>query len=147
MTDTAHPTVSGLVDGWLELWNGEYGGADSLIAPDFRIHAALLDGADSGGMAGPAGTVAWIKQIRAPLPDLAFTIEVGPIVQNDHVALRWQAEGHYAGGFPGAAAPIGTRVRFTGTDLLRVHDDRLVEYWVNSDVHVLLASLQVGAVS
>jgi hypothetical protein len=50
-----------------------------------------------------------------------------------------------APGMPGATAPIGTRVDFTGTDTLRVQHGRLAEYWVNSDVHVLLAQLQVTA--
>lgn len=41
--------------------------------------------------------------------------------------------------------PIGTPVAFTGTDVLRIADGRLAEYWVNSDIHVLLADLQVSA--
>jgi hypothetical protein len=32
-----------------------------------------------------------------------------------------------------------------GTDLLRIEDHRSAEYWVNSDVHVLLAQLAVHA--
>ncbi len=67
------------------------------------------------------------------------------MVQDDHIALRWIAEGTYGGGFPGATAPIGTPVAFTGTDLLRVEDGRFVEYWVNSDIHVLLRQLRVSA--
>ena len=78
-------------------------------------------------------------------PDLRFTVQVGPIVDGDRIALRWRAVGSYAGGMPGAAAPIGTPVDFTGTDLLRVRRGRIAEYWVNTDVHVLLAQLQVTA--
>lgn len=70
---------------------------------------------------------------------------MGPIIDGDLIALRWRAQGSYAGGFPGAAAPAGTPADFTGTDLLRVQDGQLAEYWVNSDVHVLLAQLQVTA--
>ncbi|WP_216329562.1 ester cyclase [Deinococcus aestuarii] len=60
------------------------------------------------------------------------------------MALRWQAVGTYTGRFPGAAAPAGTSIAITGTDLLRVEGGRLAEDWVNSDMHVLLAQLQVN---
>lgn len=134
-----------LVAAWLKLWNGDYTHVDRSIARDFRVHAALMDGGDGSAINSPEALVAWIAQTRAALPDLRFTIEVGPIVSGDQIALRWRARGSYAGGWPGAAAPIGTRVDFTGTDLLRVRHDRLAEYWVNTDVHVLLAQLQVTA--
>jgi predicted ester cyclase len=78
-------------------------------------------------------------------PDLTFVIQVGPIVDADRIALRWRAEGSYAGGLPGAGAPSGTRVDFTGTDVLRVADGRLAEHRVNSDTLLLLTQLQVSA--
>jgi predicted ester cyclase len=132
-----------LVSAWLKLWNGDFGQADLCLSPDFRVHAAMLDGGDGSAVAGPRGVVGWIGQTRAAIPDLTFTIQVGPIEQDDHVALRWAAAGTYAGGFPGAEAPAGTPVAFTGTDILRIHEGRLAEYWVNSDMLVLLAQLQV----
>lgn len=145
MPVTSSSPSADLVDAWLKLWNGDYSQADNLISPSFRVHAALLDGGDGSSIGGPHGLVGWISQIRAAVPDLTFEIQVGPIEQDSHVALRWCAEGSYAGGYPGALAPVGTPVAFTGTDLLRVHDGRLVEYWVNSDIHHLLMQLQVGA--
>ena len=90
-------------------------------------------------MAGPQGLTGWIPQTRAVVSDLRFAIEVGPVVQGDHIAVRWRAEGSYAAGFPGATAPAA----FTGTDVLRVQDGRLAEYRVNSGMHVLSAQLQV----
>lgn len=131
-----------LVDGWLRLWNGDDATVD-VVHPDFRLHAALLDGGDGSAVRDPAGLLAWIHQLRAALPDLHFRIEVGPIVDGDRIAVRWRADATYGGGFPGAAAPVGTRVCFTGTDLLRVEDGRLAEYWLNSDMHVLFAQLQL----
>ncbi|MFD9738721.1 ester cyclase [Umezawaea sp. NPDC059074] len=129
---------------WLDLWNGDYDVAKSLVSDDIRVHAALADGGDGTAVSGRDGLVGWISQVRAAFSSLTFSIEVGPIVQNDHLAVRWIANGIYGGGFPGAAAPIGTPILFAGTDLLRADGDRLVEYWVNSDMHVLLAQLQVG---
>jgi predicted ester cyclase len=138
-------TIAGLVGGWLQLWNGDLGRAREIVTPTFRVHAAMMDGGDGSAVSGPDSLAGWIGQTRAAFADLTFTIMVGPIVQNDLVALRWSAEGTYGGGFPGATAEVGAPVAFTGTDLLRVADDRFVEYWVNSDIHVLLAQLKVAA--
>lgn len=146
MTDTTSgpgAPIAGLAGEWLKLWNGDYSAAEKFISPDFRVHAAMLDGSDGSNAAGPQGIVGWVSQTRAAVPDLHFAIEVGPIIQDDRLALRWNAAGHYRGGFPGATAPVGTQIAFTGTDLLRAQDSLLAEYWVNSDIHVLLAQLQI----
>lgn len=70
-------------------------------------------------MAGPQGLIGWIPQTRAAVPKA-----VTP-------------------GIPGATAPAGTPVAFTGTDVLGVLEGKLAEYWVGSDMHVLSAQLQV----
>ena len=135
--------MNDLLNDWLTMWNGDYTPANRALAADFTTHAALMDGGSS--LHGADALVGWIKQLRAAFTELEFTVEVGPIIGDDHVALRWLATGTYGGGFPGATAPAGTAVSFTGTDILRVADGRLVEYWINSDVHVLAAQLGVGA--
>lgn len=135
--------TSRLVALWLGLWNGDYRGTEGFIRPDFRVHAALTDGGDGSSIRGPEGLVAWVKESRAAVPDLAFTAEVGPIAQGDHIVVRWRAAGTYPGGIPGATAPAGTPVSFTGTDILRLEGDQLAEYWVNSDTLVLLTQLGV----
>ena len=132
-----------LAASWLRLWNGGYDLADALIAPVFRLHAALLGGASTDDVADPGALVAWIDGMHRALDDLTFEIEVGPLVDGDRLALRWRAHGRYAGGFPGATAAPGTPIAFTGIDLLRVEDGRIAEYWINSDVHVLLDQLAV----
>jgi predicted ester cyclase len=134
--------VKQLVDAWLRLWNGNYAEAEALIAHPFRLHAAMMDGGDGSAVDSPQALVSWIAQTRAAIPDLTFFIQVGPIVDADQIALRWRTEGTYAGGIPRAAAPAGTRIDFTGTDILRVADGRLAEYWVNSDTLLLLTQLQ-----
>lgn len=133
-----------LINDWLQLWNGDLDRAAEIVTPAFRVHAAMLDGGSDAGVSGPDGLAAWIGQTRAAFSTLTFTIEVGPIAQDDLIALRWLAKGSYGGGFPGAAAAIGTPVEFTGVDFLRLVDGTIDEYWVNSDIHVLLAQLNVG---
>ncbi|WP_371502052.1 ester cyclase [Kitasatospora sp. NBC_00374] len=131
-----------MFDTWIRIWNGDYTGADALIAPGFRLHAALLDGGDGSSVRGADDLVAWIGQTRAAFPDLRFTAEVGPLVDGEFVSARWTATGTYAGGFPGARAEPGTAVTFTGTDTLRTEHGRFVEYWLNSDMLSLLTRLQ-----
>ncbi|WP_407571479.1 ester cyclase [Deinococcus altitudinis] len=133
-----------LVQAWLDLWNGDMSRADTVISPDFTMHAAMMDGSDSSAMRGPQALVSWITQTRSIAPDMLFEIEVGPIQQDDLIALNWRVTGHYEGGFPGAAAPVGTLVQFTGTDTLRVQGEQLAEYWVNASMYVMLAQLKVG---
>lgn len=143
MSNAAADTA-GLWQQWGDLWNGKAGAAE-LAAPEFTIHAALIDGSPSSVLRGPEGLAAMIAQIRAAFPDLTFTTEVGPLRDGDFLIGRWRADGHYAGGFPGATAAAGTPIAFTGTDILRLSDGRLVEYWLNGDTLDLLRQLGAAA--
>ena len=129
-----------LLDDWLALWNGDYAAADRCVSADFTVHVATMDGST---IQGRDDLVEWIKQSRTPYSSLVFAVEVGPITDASHIVVRWLATGAYAGGFPGATAPVGTAISFTGTDILRVEHDQLVEYWLNSDIQVLFAQLGV----
>ena len=129
---------------WADLWNGKPGTGE-LVAPEFTVHAALIDGSASSALRGPEGLAAMIAQIRAAFPDLRFTTEVGPLRDGEFLIGRWRADGHYAGGFPGATAAAGTPIAFTGTDILRLSDGWLVEYWLNGDTLGLLRQLNAVA--
>lgn len=130
-----------LVADWIRLWNGDLAAAPSILADDLKLHVARVDGTSDDH--GPEALTSWITVMRTVMSDLRFDIEVGPFVDGDAVVLRWIATGRYAAGFPGATSPVGTRVHFTGTDILRITDRRIAEYWVNADMHVLLAQLGV----
>jgi hypothetical protein len=47
-----------MLDAWLRLWNGDFAQAPGIISPDFRVHAALLDGGDGSSIRGVDGLVA-----------------------------------------------------------------------------------------
>lgn len=128
---------------WARIWNGDFTGADDLIDGGFRVHAALLDGSSDAAIRGPQGLTSWIGQTRSAFPDVAFATEVGPFVDGEYLIGRWEATGTYGGGWPGAAAPVGTKIVFTGTDILRFENGKAVEYWVNSDTASLLGQLGV----
>ncbi len=77
--------------------------------------------------------------------DPVFSIEVGPIIDGEHVVVRWAATGHDGGGIPGAGAQVGTAVTFHGTDILRVAGDQVVAYWLDAHTLDLMTQLQLGA--
>ena len=79
---------------------------------------------------------------RAIFQDVTFAVEVGPVANGELVAARWIGHGSYKGGMRGTTAPVGTRVSFSGHDLLRVEAGRFAEYWVISETEHLLAQLQ-----
>jgi predicted ester cyclase len=141
---SSHATI---VKNWLALWNGDLGQAKSIIAPDFALHASLLDGRPDTAIRGPDGLAAWVAQSHGLFKNLHFTVQVGPIVDGDFVVLRWVAEGNYGGGIPGAGSPVGTALKFTGTDILRIEGEKVKDYWLNADTGSLLMQLKVGQAS
>lgn len=147
----AHATGKGsaataaLVERWLDLWNGDLAIADTLVAEDFLTHTAPLTPDGDKEMHGREALKQWIAGgLKAVLPDLLFAIAVGPIATDEYFAVRWTAQGTYAGGFPGASdAAVGSVVTFEGTDLVRVADGMLAEYWLNADLLQVLQQLGV----
>ncbi|MEP6561718.1 MAG: ester cyclase, partial [Nakamurella sp.] len=118
--------ATALADSWIALWNGDYDVAETIISESNRVHAAMMDGGDGSAVAGVAGMKNFVGQTRSVASDLVFSIDVGPLVDGDHVVVRWIANGHYGGGFPGAGAPVGTEVTISGTDILRVSGNQIV---------------------
>ena len=129
---------------WKDLWNGDLGIADQIIAEDFLARAAPLTGSGPGQIRGREALKGWISGIHAILDGLSFTIDVGPITDDDHLVVRWAARGIYRGGFPGASPEAaGREIAFTGTDILRIAGRRLAEYWANADSLLFVQQLGV----
>src|SRR4051794_6685308 len=109
-TASDREAAAALIDSWIALWNGDYDIADTIISDSNRVHAAMMDGGDGSAVAGVSGMKAFVGQTRSVSSDLVFSVDVGPLVDGDHVVVRWIATGHYGGGMPGAGAPVGTQV-------------------------------------
>lgn len=136
---------------WVALWNGDLGLADEVIAQRVVLHTTLLDGRDPAAIDDPQAFAQWVGSLREAIPDLAFETVAGPVSDTTGpdgesiVAGHWRATGTYQGAFPGASAVAGTSVEFTGTDMVRVKDGAVVEYWLVSDTLTLLSQLGVGS--
>jgi hypothetical protein len=132
---------------WGDLWNGGLGISDKLIADDFVGHLAPFSGSGPDQFRGRQPLNDWISGIHVLLPDLSFVLDVGPIADEEHMVVRWKAHGTYQGGFPGSSADaVGREITFTGTDILRVADGMLAEYWGNGDSLLFIQQLGVREV-
>jgi mannose-6-phosphate isomerase-like protein (cupin superfamily)/predicted SnoaL-like aldol condensation-catalyzing enzyme len=99
---------------WLdEVWGGQPGAAQRLVDPGFVGHWPDRE------VHGPAELAATVAETRGMFTTVDFALEVGPVADGDLVAARWTGTGRTA----------EATVRFTGNDLLRVADGRVVEYW------------------
>jgi predicted ester cyclase len=135
--------VNGLGDlyrRWLlEVWAAPDARLDALAAelftPELVIHQGGVD-----YPTGPAAVAELIRQARAPFRDIQLRIDVGPLVDGDHVSARWTFSGAYTGGL-GVPASMGTPVSFHGIDIMRAQGDRIAEYWVSSDGLDLMSQL------
>jgi SnoaL-like protein len=122
--------MSDLAQAWADLWNGELSLVESIVHEDFVSHAAPLLGGPPQDHVGRVHLTDWVRGAHENLPGLKFTVQVGPIVQEPFHVLRWHAE---------AGA-----ISFYGTDILRVVDGKIAEYWANADS--LWAAQQLGVV-
>ncbi|WP_240632199.1 ester cyclase [Cryobacterium sp. LW097] len=102
-----------LVADWVAMWNGDEAIAEEIISDDNRVHAAMFDGGDSA-VGGVSGMKDLVVQMGTLMSDLVFSIDVGPLVDGDHVVVRGVATGHYGGGMPGGRSAGGQ-----GNDLPR----------------------------
>ncbi|MEW6336408.1 MAG: ester cyclase [Acidobacteriota bacterium] len=115
---------------------GELGLLDAIFDPTVVVH----DCGVPEPLRGLETLKAFYRQSHEGMPDLHF--ELGdPIVDGDRMALRWTASGTHTGTLRGLP-PTGKTLRFSGTVIDRVVDERIVEEWVDYDTAAVL--LQLG---
>jgi predicted ester cyclase len=109
-----------------ELWNaGDLAVADDIVAPHHVHHI----GDDVRN--GPEGVKQMALYLREAFPDLHFVLE-DVVSDADRVAVRWTATGTHRGPFIDLE-PTGRHARWTGMDMVRLHEGQLVELWANAD--------------
>ncbi|OLR93492.1 ester cyclase [Actinokineospora bangkokensis] len=102
---------------WLaDLWNGDASAARDLVSADFVGHWPTRE------VRGPDELAAVVAKTHGLFDALDFTLEVGPLVEDDLVCARWSGRGYTSDG----------ELTFHGNDLLRVRDGRFVEYWTGT---------------
>jgi predicted ester cyclase len=122
----------------IELWGGgRLEVADELYAANYVDHAGT--GPEPGELKGPEGIKQAVTLFRTAFPDLTYTVHA-EIAEGDLVMTRFSATGTQKGLFLGVA-PTGRVISYTGMDLNRIVNGKIVESWVNYDALGLLQQL------
>jgi predicted ester cyclase len=144
MTNAIIASNAALMNPWRDLWNGDMSQA-KFLDENLVTHVVLIGGVREEVIRGREALVQWISGLRAAIPDLKFSLDVGPIADEERFVVRWKAQGTYHGGMPGVPAEsAGRKVDFSGTDILRIAGGKIAEYWGNTDS--LLFAQQLGMV-
>jgi steroid delta-isomerase-like uncharacterized protein len=119
-----------------ELWNNRrFELIDTVLAPDLLAHNP-----DGTKIRGNQRFREVIPRIHKAFPDLHLTIE-DMITEGDKVACRLTLEGTHQGEFAGIL-PTQRRIKVIGMYIMRLAEEKIVEYWWLRDQAGLLQQLQ-----
>jgi steroid delta-isomerase-like uncharacterized protein len=120
-----------------ELWNqGNLDAADELLASGHVHHFSDED------IIGPEGLKSLVTWLRTAFPDNHTSID-DVVAEGDKVVVRFTNRGTHQGEGMGIP-PTGKRVVYTGIDIFRIEDGRIVERW--GEVDGLGLGQQLGTV-
>jgi predicted ester cyclase len=110
---------------------------EQFVHPDLRMHPGTSGTApDTEGLDGLRQA---FEHFRITFPDLHVYAEQ-LVAEGDLVTARWTATGTHSGELAGIPR-TGTSVRWSGIDIYRLDDGRIVEWWRNDDFVWLLKQL------
>ncbi len=122
-----------------EVWGrGHRAVADEVFADEYLRH----DFRGGEPEPGPAGQKRIAAEFRAAFPDLRWEIDF-VIGEGDLVAGRWTTSGTHRGAWAGVA-PTGRPMRFSGLNVFRLEDGKVVEIWNHQDDLGLMQQLGPG---
>lgn len=82
------------------------------------------------------------EMVRAAMPDLTFTSDMDLIVaEGDKVVVRGTVSGTHTGADFFGVPASGKRLAWSGIDISRVVDGKIVERWLNADILGLMQQL------
>jgi steroid delta-isomerase-like uncharacterized protein len=111
-----------------EVWGkGNVTVAKEVFAEDYVRH----DLRPSTALPGSGGQSKIAEDFRAAFPDLRIEVDL-LIAENDLVAARWTMEGTNLGSWSGKE-PTGKHARFSGVNLFRLSNGKVVEIWNHRD--------------
>lgn len=111
-----------------EVWNrGNVDVAADVFAEDYVRH----DLRPTPAAPGPAGQAAIARDFRAAFPDLHMRVDL-TLAEGDMVAARWTTEGTNTGAWAGRQ-PTGKHAVFSGVNIFRFADGKVVELWNHRD--------------
>jgi len=124
-----NPTNEALVRRFYdEVWSGgNVDVAEEIFAQDYVRHDLRPTRAAPGG----AGMAAIAAAFRGAFPDLRMDVDL-ILSDGELVAARWTSAGTFSGPW-GDVSPTGVRATFSGVNIFRIRDGRVVELWNHRD--------------
>ncbi|MDQ0822503.1 steroid delta-isomerase-like uncharacterized protein [Arthrobacter sp. V4I6] len=110
---------------------------DELVSDDFVAHDPL-----PGQPPTKDGLRFFVNTMRAAFPDLRATTTEPALTEGNLEARYVVLTGTHQGELMGVA-PTGRSVEFSGIDIIRVDDGKVVEHWGATDTFTLMQ--QIGA--
>jgi steroid delta-isomerase-like uncharacterized protein len=111
-----------------EVWNkGNLDVTPEVFAEDYVRHELR----PSQALPGPAGQAKVAADFRAAFPDLRMEVDL-ILAEGDLVAARWTTEGTNTGPW-GGNSPTGKPARFSGVNIFRFREGKVVELWNHRD--------------
>lgn len=101
-------------------WLDEFFSKGNLAIADEIFASTYMRHDPDGPMTGLDAIRRYVAAIRADFPDLHFTTD-DMLADGDRVVVRWTATGTHA--------PTNRRITFTGVDILRLQEEKIVESW------------------
>jgi len=121
-----------------EVWNL---GHLNVVAEIFSENYVRHDLRPGNPMPGPEGQKRIAADFRAAFPDLQMTLDL-IIAEDDMVMTRWTTQGTHTGQW-GNIQPTGKRAVFSGVNIFRIQNGKVVELWNHRDDLGLIQQLGV----
>lgn len=93
---------------------------------------------------GIDGFKEFVTRLSGAFPDLRVSIE-DLIAEGDKVVARVMVYATHRGTFMGSIAPTGTKVSFSGIDIFRIADGKILGRWNQRDLLGLMTQLGVDS--
>jgi steroid delta-isomerase-like uncharacterized protein len=111
-----------------EVWNkGNVDFAFEVFAEDYTRH----DLRPTEALPGPEGQRKIAADFRSAFPDLQWKVDL-IFAEGDLVAGRWTARGTNTGAW-GGVKPTGKTVQFSGVNIFRFANGKVIEIWNHRD--------------
>jgi steroid delta-isomerase-like uncharacterized protein len=116
---------------------GNLSAIDTLFSPDYIPH----DPSNPDRQGGIDGAKQFIRMFHTGLTNQEYIVE-DMIAEGDRVAYRWTIVGIHTGNMMGIPAS-GKELNFSGMDMFRLENGKIVESWVIADALTMLQQLGV----
>lgn len=124
---------------YVDVWNSsDFDALDNIVHPDYHARRG-----DRLMASGAAALKTWLSRLHKIFPDMKYTVEE-IFTAGDRVVLRASGVGTHLGEWRNdlfTIPPTGRRVTWSGVDLIRIADGKIIEDWDYWDDRGLLEQL------